>query len=54
VLRRYYLEDAAPDDISGELGVSKERIRQIRDAAEKKLRDEFVVLALRQSVLSTR
>lgn len=54
VLRRYYLEDATLDDISGELGVSKERVRQIRDAAEKKLRDEFVVLALWQSVLSAR
>jgi RNA polymerase sigma factor for flagellar operon FliA len=52
VLRRYYLEDATLDDISGELGVSKERVRQIREAAEKKLRDEFVVLALWQSVLS--
>ncbi len=54
VLRRYYLEEATLDDISGELGVSKERVRQIREAAEKKLRDEFVVLALSQSVLSTR
>jgi RNA polymerase sigma factor for flagellar operon FliA len=52
VLRRYYLEDATLDDISGELGVSKERVRQIREAAEKKLRDEFVVLALWQSVLT--
>lgn len=54
VLRRYYLEDATLDEISGELGVSKERVRQIREAAEKKLRDEFVVLALWQSVLSAR
>jgi RNA polymerase sigma factor for flagellar operon FliA len=54
VLRRYYLEDATLDDISVELGISKERVRQIRDAAEKKLRDEFVVLALWQSVLSAR
>lgn len=54
VLRRYYLEDATLDEISGELGISKERVRQIREAAEKKLRDEFVVLALWQSVLSTR
>ena len=54
VLRRYYLEDATLDDIANELGVSKERVRQIRESAEKKLRDEFVVLALWQSVLSTR
>ena len=52
VLRRYYLEDATLDDISVELGISKERVRQIREAAEKKLREEFVVLALWQSVLS--
>lgn len=52
VLRRYYLEDATLDAIATELGVSKERVRQIREAAEKKLREEFVVLALWQSVLS--
>jgi RNA polymerase sigma factor FliA len=52
VLRRYYLEEATLDDISVELGISKERVRQIREAAEKKLREEFVVLALWQSVLS--
>lgn len=54
VLRRYYLEDATLDDIAGELGVSKERVRQIREAAEKKLREDFIVLALWQSLLSTR
>lgn len=52
VLRRYYLEDATLDDIANELGISKERVRQIREAAEKKLREEFVVLALWQTVLS--
>lgn len=51
VLRRYYLEDATLDSIAEELGVSKERIRQIREAAEKKLREDFVVLALWQSLL---
>ncbi|MGH7957931.1 MAG: sigma-70 family RNA polymerase sigma factor, partial [Opitutaceae bacterium] len=54
VLRRYYLEDATLDDIADELGVSKERVRQIREVAGKKLRDRFVVLALWQSVLSAR
>jgi RNA polymerase sigma factor FliA len=54
VLRRYYLEDATLDDIAGELGISKERVRQIRDAAEKKLREDFVVLALWQTVLTRR
>lgn len=52
VLRRYYLEDATLDDIATELGISKERVRQIREAAEKKLREDFVVLALWQSVLT--
>lgn len=54
VLRRYYLEDATLEDISAELGISKERVRQIREAAEKKLREDFMVLALWQSVLSRR
>ena len=54
VLRRYYLEDATLDDIAGELGVSKERVRQIREAAEKKLREDFIVLALWQTVLARR
>ena len=52
VLRRYYLEDATLDDLASELGISKERVRQIREAAEKKLREDFVVLALWQSLLS--
>lgn len=51
VLRRYYLDDATLDDIAVELGISKERVRQIREAAEKKLREDFIVLALWQSVL---
>ena len=51
MLRRYYIDDATLDDIAIELGVSKERVRQIREAAEKKLRADFVVLALWQSVL---
>jgi RNA polymerase sigma factor for flagellar operon FliA len=54
VLRRYYLDDATLDDIAGELGVSKERVRQIREAAEKKLREDFIVLALWQALLSRR
>ncbi len=54
VLRRYYLDDATLEAIAGELSVSKERVRQIREAAEKKLREDFIVLALWQSVLSRR
>lgn len=52
VVRRYYLDDATLDDIAAELGVSKERVRQIREAAEKKLREDFIVLALWQSFLT--
>lgn len=54
VLQRYYLEDATLEAISAELGVSKERVRQIREAAEKKLREDFLVLALWQSLFSRR
>jgi RNA polymerase sigma factor FliA len=52
VLRRYYLEDATLDDIASELGLSKERVRQLREAAERKLREDFVVLALWQTFLN--
>jgi RNA polymerase sigma factor for flagellar operon FliA len=48
VLRRYYFDDATLDDVAVELGVSKERVRQIREAAEKKLREDLVILALWQ------
>jgi RNA polymerase sigma factor for flagellar operon FliA len=53
-LRRYYLEDATLDDIAGELGVSRERARQVRAAGEKHLRADFIVLALWQSFLARR
>ncbi|MBP6507213.1 MAG: sigma-70 family RNA polymerase sigma factor, partial [Opitutaceae bacterium] len=53
-LRRYYLEDATLDDIAAELGVSRERARQVREAGEKRLRADFVVLALWQSLLAQR
>lgn len=51
-LRRYYLEDATLDEIAAELGVSRERARQVREAGEKKLRADFVVLALWQSFVN--
>ncbi|MBL9202155.1 MAG: sigma-70 family RNA polymerase sigma factor [Opitutaceae bacterium] len=54
VLRRYYLDDATLDDIAAELGVSRERARQLREAAEQKLREDFIVLALWQSFLTRR
>ena len=52
VLRRYHLEDATHEEIADELGLSKERVRQLREAGEKRLRADFVVLALWQSVFA--
>ncbi len=54
VLQRYYLDEATLEEIAAELGISKERVRQIREAAEKKLREDFVILALWQSLLNRR
>jgi RNA polymerase sigma factor for flagellar operon FliA len=51
VLRRYYLDDATLEEIADEMDVSKERIRQIREAGEKKLRADFVVLALWEALI---
>lgn len=50
-LRLYYLEDATLDQIAARLGVSRERARQVRDAGEKRLRADFVVLSLWQTLL---
>ena len=52
VLYRYYFDDATLDTISVERGISKERVRQIREAGEKKLRADFIVLALWQSLIT--
>ena len=51
-LRRYYLEDATLDEVAAELGVSRERARQVREAGEKRLRADLVVLSLWQAVLA--
>lgn len=51
VLYRYYFDEVTLEVIANEMGISKERVRQIREAAEKKLRSDFVVLALWQSIL---
>jgi len=45
-VRRYYLEDQPLDVIATELGVSRERARQLREAGQKKLRSDLQVLAL--------
>lgn len=52
VLYRYYFDDVTLEVIAGELGLSKERVRQIRDAGEKKLRADFAVLAIWQSLIA--
>ena len=51
-LRRYYLEDATLDDIAAELGVSRERARQVRESGEKKLRADLIVMSLWQALLA--
>ncbi len=48
-LRKYYLEEATLDEIAAELGVSRERARQVREAGEKKLREDLIVLSLWQA-----
>ncbi|HEY4302249.1 MAG TPA: sigma-70 family RNA polymerase sigma factor [Candidatus Didemnitutus sp.] len=50
-VRLYHMEDASLDDIAAQLGVSRERARQVREAGEKKLRTDFVVLSLWQTLL---
>lgn len=51
-IRCYYLEDASLDDIAADLGVSRERARQIREAGENKLRADLVVLSLWQALFA--
>jgi RNA polymerase sigma factor for flagellar operon FliA len=41
VLRRYYLDDLTLEEIAVDLGLSRERVRQIRDAAEERLRADI-------------
>jgi len=52
VLYRYYFDDATLDDIAIEMGISKERVRQIREAGQKKLRADFIVLAIWESIFN--
>lgn len=53
-IRLYYLEDSSLDDIAAQLGVSRERARQVREAGEKRLRADFVILTLWQAILGQR
>jgi len=52
VLRRYFFEEATLETIAGELSLSKERVRQIREAAVKRLRADYTVLALWQAFIA--
>lgn len=54
VVRRYYFEEATLEEIADQVGVSKERVRQIREAGEKRLRGDETVLALWRSILTHR
>lgn len=46
VVQRYHLEEATLEEIAGELGVSIERVRQLRAAGEKMLREDLGTLAV--------
>ena len=46
VVRRYHFEDATLDEIAGEVGISRERVRQLKVAAEKKLRGDLLLMGL--------
>lgn len=45
VMRRYHLEDATLETIAAEMRVSRERVRQLRIAAEKKMKSDLLVMA---------
>jgi RNA polymerase sigma factor FliA len=51
-VRIYFLDDGTLDDIAAQLGVSRERARQLRDAGIRRLREDFAVLAVWQGILS--
>jgi len=51
-VRRYHIDNATLDTISSELGVSRERARQLRVAGEDKLRADFEVLNLWNALLA--
>jgi RNA polymerase sigma factor for flagellar operon FliA len=50
VLRRYHFEDATLDEIARELEISRERVRQLRVSAEKKLRGDVIIMDLWETI----
>lgn len=51
-VRRYHIEEATLDTIGAELGVSRERARQLRSAGETRLRDDLEVLTLWDALIA--
>ncbi len=51
-VRRYHLEEATLDIIGHELGVSRERARQLREAGEKRLRADLEILTLWDALIT--
>jgi RNA polymerase sigma factor for flagellar operon FliA len=51
-VRRYHLEDTTLDVIGAELGVSRERARQLRTAGENRLRQDLGVLTLWDALIA--
>lgn len=45
VMQRYHFEDATLEQIAEEMGISRERVRQLRMAAEKKLKADLMIMA---------
>ena len=51
-VKRYHIEEATLDTIGAELGVSRERARQLRTAGENRLRDDLEVLSLWDALIA--
>ena len=51
-VKRYHIEEATLDTLGAELGVSRERARQLRTAGENRLRDDLEVLSLWDALIA--
>ncbi|MGY8718428.1 MAG: sigma factor-like helix-turn-helix DNA-binding protein [Verrucomicrobiia bacterium] len=51
-MKRYPIEEAPLDPIGAELGVSRERARQLRTAGENRLRDDLEMLSLWDALIA--